>query len=118
MSGSDTALWAGVIVLGMVIYGSLAAALHWCRQAMRAREAEAGVRAIAQDQLRRAREAEERAQAAEAALDEVRMKRSLAVSKGNRTRAELQRARVLETTAAVASATKRKRQGPQGAMDL
>lgn len=48
---------------------------------------------------------------------EIRMKRSLAVSKGNRRRAELERARILQTTEAVRVATARKKQ-PQGSLPL
>lgn len=62
-------------------------------------------------------EAEARAEAAEKALAEIRMKRSLAVSKGNRRRAELERARILQTTEAVRVATARKKQ-PQGSLPL
>lgn len=65
----------------------------------------------------RAAAAEERAEAAEKALTEIRMKRSLAVSKGNRTRAELERARIRETTDAVRAAVERKRK-PQGQLPL
>lgn len=59
----------------------------------------------------------DRAEAAEKALTEIQMKRSLAVSKGNRTRAELERARILETTEAVRVAVQRKKQ-PQGSLPL
>lgn len=62
-------------------------------------------------------DAAERAEAAEKALAEIRMKRSLAVSKGNRTRAELERARIRETTDAVRAAVERKRK-PQGQLPL
>lgn len=63
------------------------------------------------------RDAESRAHAAETALAEIRMKRSLAVSKGNRRRAELERARIRETTEAVRVAVQRKKQ-PQGSLPL
>ena len=50
-----------------------------------------------------------RADAAEAALAAIRIKRSRAVSKGNRTRAEKHRARIRATTGAVRAAVQRKR---------
>lgn len=68
-------------------------------------------------EAKRAAEAAERAEAAEKALTELRMKRSLAVSKGNRTRAERERARILATTEAVRVAVQRKKQ-PQGSLPL
>ena len=68
-------------------------------------------------EVRRRTDAELRAAEAEAALTEIRMKRSLAVSKGNRRRAELERARILQTTEAVRVATARKKQ-PQGSLPL
>jgi hypothetical protein len=65
----------------------------------------------------RANAAEARATEAETALTEIRMRRSLAVSKGNRRRAELERARIRETTEAVRVAVQRKKQ-PQGSLPL
>lgn len=55
------------------------------------------------------REARHRAALAETALAQARQRRSQAVSKGNRTRAELERARVRETTAALREATRGRR---------
>ncbi len=96
---------AGILALA-VAAGAIGLAL-WNRQISRA-----ALRQLVQAE-RETAEARKRAEDAETALTEIRMKRSLAVSKGNRTRAELERARIRETTEAVRAAAQRKRQ-PQG----
>lgn len=108
---------AAALMLGMavlVVSGAMAKLVSDLRE-MRVRLAMVKDRARFLEQ--RAADAEARAQAAETALAEIRMKRSLAVSKGNRTRAELERARILQTTEAVRAATVRKKQ-PQGSLPL
>jgi hypothetical protein len=62
------------------------------------------------------KEAETRAALLESALVQERQKRSRAVSKGNRTRAERQRQKVLETAAEVRAAVELKKLPPQGAL--
>lgn len=110
MSAPDILLPVAIL-LAMACFGLALVALHYWRRAEIVEE-------LAENLMKAELAAHKRARTAEIALDEIRMKRSLAVSKGNRRRAELHRARVLETTAAVAKAVKRKRQSPQGALEL
>ena len=66
------------------------------------------------EQRRAAEEAEAHSLLLQNALEQERRKRSQAVSKGNRTRAERQRQKVLETAAAVQAAVEQKKLPPQG----
>jgi ABC-type lipopolysaccharide export system ATPase subunit len=66
------------------------------------------------EQRRAAEEAEAQALLLQNALEQERRKRSQAVSKGNRTRAERQRLKVLETAEAVRLAAAEKKLPPQG----
>jgi ABC-type lipopolysaccharide export system ATPase subunit len=66
------------------------------------------------EQRRAAEEAEAQALLLQNALEQERRKRSQAVSRGNRTRAERQRLKVLETAEAVRLATAEKKLPPQG----
>lgn len=65
------------------------------------------------EQRRAAEEAEAQALLLQNALEQERRKRSQAVSKGNRTRAERQRQKVLETAEAVRLAAAEKKLPPQ-----
>jgi hypothetical protein len=110
MSGVAGAALAACLVALVVAAGAIVVALaNW-------RALQLAASRLTQSE-RAALEAKSRAEDAEKALTEIRMKRSLAVSKGNRTRAELERARILETTEAVRAAVRRKRQ-PQGSLPL
>lgn len=118
------AAWVGTTLLSVAVFIEAVVLLLKWRDADTFRDKAEALRSEADkwreryyDAAERFEAAEGRADAADKALAEIRMKRSLAVSKGNRTRAEKERARILQTTEAVRVATARKKQ-PQGSLPL
>jgi hypothetical protein len=93
-----------MLVLGIVSAGAIAIAVLELREV-----------AILRQDLRKA---QARAKLAERALSDLRIKRSRAVSKGNRTRAAVQAARRDATTDQIRRDAAFKKSPPQGALPL